>query len=451
MDNTLDLSAASHERLLALIAEQQAVIAQQQAVIQELQRRIAALEEQLRRSGSGGAMPGTKPKTTRSKERKEQRKPRPRGFARQRMTPTETVDHALGHCSDCGIRLQGGWVQRTREVLELPMTPLRVVEHRFLAQVCPLCQKRWVAPADLDDVVVGKQRLGVGLVSLIATLRETGRLPIRTIQWLLDTVYELHLSVGGITAVLHGVAKRGVSTMEAVRERVRASPVVHADETGWREDGVNGYVWTFSTPTERYFVRRGRDKGVVDDVLGVEFDGVLVSDFYAAYNHYPGLHQRCWAHLLREIHDLRQLYPEDDGLTQWATAVRAVYDDACQVTHSDTGVRQQQQHRLEERLMSSCRPFLEDTLAVQRKLCRRVERFLPELLVFVSQPMVPPDNNAAERSLRHLVTSRKISGGTRSPQGSATKMALASLFGTWQAQGINPLLACRQLLVSPQL
>src|SRR5688500_3300168 len=86
--NTLDLSAASHERLLALIAEQQAVIAQEQAVIQELQRRIAALEEQLRRSGSGGAMPGTKPKTTRSKERKEQRKPRPRGFARQRMTPT---------------------------------------------------------------------------------------------------------------------------------------------------------------------------------------------------------------------------------------------------------------------------------------------------------------------------------------------------------------------------
>ena len=264
-------------------------------------------------------------------------------------------------------------------------------------------------------------------------------------------MYELHLSVGGITAVLHGVAKRGVSTMEAVRERVRASPVVHADETGWREDGVNGYVWTFSTPTERYFVRRGRDKGVVDDVLGEEFDGVLVSDFYAAYNHYPGLHQRCWAYLLREIHDLRQLYPEDDGLTQWATAVRAVYDDACQVTHSDTGVRQQQQHRLEERLMAICRPFLEDTLAVQRKLCRRVERFLPELLVFVTQPMVPPDNNAAERSLRHLVTSRKISGGTRSPHGSATKMALASLFGTWQAQGINPLLACRQLLVSPQL
>lgn len=101
MDNTFDLSVASHEQLLALIAEQQ-------AVIQGLQRRIAALEEQLRHSGGGSAMPGTKPPTTRSQERKGQRKPRPHGFARQRMTPTETVDHAVERCPDCGTRLQGG-------------------------------------------------------------------------------------------------------------------------------------------------------------------------------------------------------------------------------------------------------------------------------------------------------------------------------------------------------
>ena len=73
-------------------------------------------------------------------------------------------------------------------------------------------------------------------------------------------------------------------------------PVVHADETGWREDGHNGYVWTFSTPTERYFLRRGRGKAVVDEVLGDQFAGVLVSDFSAAYHHYDGPKQRCWAH-----------------------------------------------------------------------------------------------------------------------------------------------------------
>ena len=70
--------------------------------------------------------------------------------------------------------------------------------------------------------------------------------------------------------------------------------------------------------------------------------------------------------------------------------------------------------------------------------------------VFVAHPAVPADNNAAERSLRHLVTSRKISGGTRSQQGTNSKMALASLFGTWRATGLNPFLNCRQLLISPQ-
>ena len=84
--------------------------------------------------------------------------------------------------------------------------------------------------------------------------------------------------------------------------------MVHADETGWRENGVNGYVWTFSTPTERYFLRRGRNKEVVDEALGEDFAGALVSDFYAAYHHYDGPKQRCWAHLLREIHDLRALF-----------------------------------------------------------------------------------------------------------------------------------------------
>ena len=87
---------------------------------------------------------------------------------------------------------------------------------------------------------------------------------------------------------------------------------------------------------------------------------------------------------------------------------------------------QREQLTLERRLLGLCRPFLEDPLAVQGKLCRR-ERHIKELFVFVSHPETPPDNNAAERSLRHLVISRKISGGTRSEAGSDSKMTLASL------------------------
>ena len=155
-------------------------------------------------------------------------------------------------------------------------------------------------------------------------------------------------------------------------------PVVHADETGWREDGHNGYVWTFSTPTERYFLRRGRGKAVVDEVLGDQFAGVLVSDFYAAYHHYDGPKQRCWAHLLRDIHDLRALYPDDDRdddrLAQWADAIHQLYRQATAFTHPSDQQRPEQQRRtaqlaLEQRLLALCRTYQDDPSAPPQPGC----------------------------------------------------------------------------------
>ena len=102
-------------------------------------------------------------------------------------------------------------------------------------------------------------------------------------------------------------------------------------------------------------------------------------------------------------------------------------------------------------MLSLCRPFLAEPLAPQGKLCRRMENFIEELFVLAAEPAVPSDNNSAERSLRHLVISRKNSGGTRSEQGTDSNMVLASLFGTWRARELNPLTACSQLLASPQL
>ena len=92
-----------------------------------------------------------------------------------------------------------------------------------------------------------KQRLGINLLSLIAALREEGRLPFRVIRWYLDAVHGLRLSVGAIVAATQRVAQKAQGVMTDIVERVRGSPVVHADETGWREDGHNGYVcepWT---------------------------------------------------------------------------------------------------------------------------------------------------------------------------------------------------------------
>ena len=469
MERELDLTTASREVLLAIIAK--------------LQQRIETLEGKAKPGGPRG-MPGLKPKADRKPAQpRGPRRPRRHGFSRQRMTPTRRVEHALDSCPECGAGLTGGWAQRTREVIDIPAVPVQATEHVFIARSCPLCEQRRTPRADLAGVALGKQRLGINpesssgqaLVSLIAALREEARLPYRTIQWYLQTVPQLSLSVGTLVGVIRRVARQAQGELGSIRERIRGSPVVHADETGWRENGVNGYVWTFSTPTEGYFpcssqgqaLRRGRNKEVVDEALGEDFAGALVSDFYAAYHHYDGPQQRCWAHpcssqgqaLLREIHDLRALYSRDKQLAQWADAVHRIYRQATAFSHTSWKQRRAVQLALEKRLLALCRPCLDDPLAVQGKLCRRIDKHLKslprtgygELFVFVAEPEVPPDNNAAQRSLRPLVISRKISGGTRSNQGTDAKMTLSSLFGTWRAQGLNPLTACRQLLTSPQV
>ncbi len=78
-----------------------------------------------------------------------------------------------------------------------------------------------------------------------------------------------------------------------------------------------------------------------------------------------------------------------------------------------------------------------------------MRRYQDDLFTFVRDPAVPPTNNLAERSLRGLVTARKISGGSRSPEGTQTRMILASILGTALAQNQDPLQACHQLLTAP--
>ena len=323
-----ELQTALSEQQAAL-SEQQATNSEQRATIDELQRRIGDPERRVLPGGQPWGMPGNKPPSRRRQpdepDERKPRKQRERGFARRRMEPTRREVHAPESCPECGTGLAGGWVQRTREVIDVPPTPVEVTEHVLLARRCPTCERRRVPRLALDGVAVGRQRLGVGLMSLIATLREEERLPVRTIRSHLWTVYQLKLSAGAIVEATHRVAQLARPVVDDMLERIRGSPVVHADETGWREGGINGYVWTFSTPRERYFLRRGRGKEVVDEALGESFSGVLTSDFYAAYDHYPGPKQRCWVHLLRDIRELTARYPDHRRLARWSRALKRLY------------------------------------------------------------------------------------------------------------------------------
>lgn len=384
----------------------------------------------------------------------EARKKREHNFARKRETPTREVEHAYDRCPVCGTTLLGGAVKWTRQVLHVPLVPAEVIEHRFLARQCPVCNQERTPPVDLRGDVVGQHRVSAATMALIATLREVGRLPVRTIQWQLATLHGLHLSAGELVAILHTVRQQAAPLVEALKAEVQASPVVHGDETGWREQGQNGYLWTFDTPTVRYFERHATRGGeVVETILGPTYAGTVVSDFYAGYNRHQGVHQRCWAHLLRDAHALREGHPTNAAVQAWVDGVKAVYhrarDWVREHPQAPDAERESAQHQFEAELRRWSAPYLNQPVP-QRVLSERIDRFLPELFVFVADPRVPATNNAAERALRPVVISRKISGGTRSKAGSETKTALASLFGTWLLRDQNPYVTCLAALTSPQ-
>ena len=364
----------------------------------------------------------------------------------------------MEHCPDCHYRLHGESLDYSREVVELPPPQaVEVIEHQVVKRWCPHCEQ-WCSPQlDLSGQVFGQGRIGVRVAALVAYLRTTLRLPVRQVQTYLATLHDLQLSVGEIVELAHDVRQQLQGRADKLLEQVRQQPVVHQDETGWRENGQNGYIWaTVSDGSEavRYYeYSPSRSHQVALRLLGSHFRGILVSDFYAAYNLVPGLHQRCWTHLLRDLHALKEEHAARDDVIQWAQQVRQVYDDAKQWLNDHPAAtieqRRQKYDELYQRAWRLGRQYAFEGGHPCWALAKRLLRHQEELFLFVLVPDLPADNNLAERSIRPVVIMRKISGGSRSDEGSKTRLTLASLLGTWQARHLNPFVECLAALQRP--
>lgn len=364
---------------------------------------------------------------------------------RRREVPDRIAVHAPISCPCCGEALRRGRLVGRRQVLDLPPVRAEVVEHQVRERRCRRCgwTGRGVMP-DLTAQVGPHRRVGWRVAAMVATLRTKLRLPLAQVQWLLAHTWGLHLSVGAISGLLMEVARSGKSAYEALLAEARASPVVHLDETGWRENGRNGYIWTMSTPTVRFFTYgQSRAGAVAERLVGEGGTGTVVSDFYGAYDRLDRPRQRCWAHLLRDLRALCDEYPADHRLQRWAAAVGKIYAMAMKWAAQATteSVRPICRERVADRfaaaLVAICRS--QSAASPQAVLCQRIDRYQTELFPFVADAQVPSTNNAAERSLRPLVIARKISGGTRAKQGSQTRMLLQSLVATWEVRGLDPI------------
>lgn len=457
------------------------------ALLEQALARIAVLEtelDQARNSVPSSAPPFVKASTRKKEGKVKQRRKRAKdqNGSRRRETPTRTVEHRLEQCPDCSYPLRHPTLAKRRQVVELPPPQtVEVTEHQLFRSWCARCCKWHYARVELSGQVVGHGRIGVRIASLIAYLSTAMRMPIRLIKEYLYTVHSLTLSIGEVVGLLHRVAEAShlKEAAKAIRERVRHSRVVHADETAWREEGHNGYVWSFSTPQgdRLYEYNKSRageiPRGILGWGTGSEFKGVLCTDFYCGYNSYEGEHQRCWTHLLRDLHSLKEEHsdngePTNVEVLEWAKGVRALYERATQLLsphalgppQDDEATNDPHKHYQREQAYTE---LVEEAANVGRKyaqakehrthpchaLCKRLLRHQDELFQFVLVPGLSSSNNLAERSVRPVVVSRKVSGGTQSPRGSSTRMTLASLLGTWRAKGQNPFDQCLALLSQP--
>lgn len=374
--------------------------------------------------------------------------------ARQRAEPTQIIYHAYERCPECAYLLRGGHEVWRRQIIELPEpVPMEVSEHRIVTRHCPACQQWRTPKVGFGGQVVGKGRLGVRLLSLLVYLRTVGRLPLRTIQQYLQTVHGLTLSEGGLVEALHAVRRAATPAYTALQAEARAAPAVHMDETGWRENGKNGYIWTLATPgpqAVRVFAYDHSRAGVVARTLLGQFSGYLITDFYSAYNNYSAKQQRCWVHFLRDLHALRVDHARDPSVRRWVRRVMALYRLGRWAVRRATPLSAEERGALATRLDAEAQRlgllYAQETGHPCRVLAQRLLRHTGEFFVFVRTDAVAADNNLAERTVRPVVIARKISGGSRSPEGTTTRLTLASLCATWLARGLNPFHACLALL-----
>jgi hypothetical protein len=243
---------------------------------------------------------------------------------------------------------------------------------------------------------------------------------------------QLRIGYGSLVGTLHRVAALLAPVGDRLLQEYRRAPVKHADETGWRTDGQNGYVWLFATKTLSLFrFRRTRSAAVPREVFGARrLPGVLVVDRYPGYNQVRCAKQYCYAHLLRKVQDLERECPDHSEVRAFTERLAPLLKEAMGLraaSLSDAAFTHQAQ-RVKRRLRkisqaSTQHPGIQAIQTIFREHAQR-------LYHWARDRTIPADNNLAERDLRPSVIARKVSFGSQSEAGAKTRETLMTVLCT---------------------
>lgn len=426
--------------------------------------RLSAEVVRLRRVGdpNGGASappsatPPYKRETTRSGRKGRSRRGAKKGHrGRNRLAATHvdrTVRHTVEVCPDCGGEVnrtdddhQGSCRERTIE--DIPEdTQSEVVNHVIEAAYCLTC-KKMVEPR-VPDALPGS-RLGHRVLVLAAWLRFGLGLALSQIRQVLNSHLAFKISDGGIVESSHRIAQILKPWHEEIGRQVKDSGVLNGDETGWRVLGKTHWLWCFCSQLVRatyYMIDRSRGSPALTRFFTDTINGILVTDFWKAYNAVACRgRQMCLPHLFREL----DATSKKDTSEEWRAFVkklRRLLRDALRLGSAE-GLSQQQyqsrRRRLDLRLAALIAPV--DTSRASpvnanvKRIVKRLRSFQKHLFTFLDHEDVPSDNNHAEREIRPAVIMRKNTQCNQSHRGAETQAILMSIFRTLKRRDLDPL------------
>jgi transposase len=429
-----------------------------QDYILALEARVAALEatvQELMERLQQDSRTSSRPPSSDPPERQRPRRP-PSGRRRggqpghpgqtRRLLPVEDVDVVIPlkpeQCARCQQPLWGDDAQPQRhQVLEIPPLKPVVTEYQWHQLVCPVCGDTTRA-AWPDGVPTGAYGPRVQAITALCT--GAYRLSKRTTQQLLEDLFGVTMSLGTVSTLEAATVEAVAAPVEEARAFVKQQASVSVDETGWRQGNQRAWLWVAVTTWVTVFVvRLSRGGEVARDLLGVAFDGILVTDRWSAYNGYPvRWRQLCWAHLLRDIEAMigrgggsqeigEALRRHGHQMFHWWHRVREGTLKRSSFRNYMTPVRREVERLLEAG--STC------GVPKTEGVCRDILKRRQALWTFVHLAGVEPTNNAAERAIRPGVLWRKGSFGTQSAPGSRFVEAMMTIVTTLKQQHRNPL------------
>lgn len=419
------------EQILALVGEGDALRAQ----LQEKHQQLLRLEEQLAQAQQRAfrqAAPFRLPDPRRnpSPRRPGRRAGHP---GRHRPKPTridQRVKVPLTACPQCLCPVQSVR-DVTQYVEEIPPVQPQNIELTTQTGYCPCCDRdvRSAHPlqVSLAEGAAGVQ-LGPNALAIAVELNKVKGLSRRKTCATLQTLFGLKLTPGGLSQALARVAGKLESSYEQLIQRCRAASVVHADQTSWWVGGPGHWLWVFTHPaTTVYVVEASRGGAVVQQVLGADYAGVLVSDCLATYDDATAVQHKCYSHhfvalreALAEHPQLGEGFPlEVRALLRTAMLFQALDADPHDPRYGQCV--QTLEHRAETLLS---RPRAQPQ---EERIRQRLWKQRDHLFTFLKHPGVDATNNQAERQLRPAVIARKLSCSNKTDAAVRTWEILTSL------------------------